>query len=92
LKREECCGYLIKTTERTIRHPGDASLIPEPEEIKDVDILLFDVAAVDSNPVPKGSPGLAETSGAKALIAYHYGTFDIPAGFQRGCDPDDSIY
>jgi L-ascorbate metabolism protein UlaG (beta-lactamase superfamily) len=90
-KREDCCGYLIKTPDGTIWHPGDTRLIPELEEVKNVDILFFDVAAVDSHLGPKGSARLAATSGAKALIAYHYGTFDVPKGSFGGCDPDDSL-
>ena len=90
-KREDCCGYLIKTPDGTIWHPGDTRLIPELEEIKNVDILFFDVAAVDSHLGPKGSARLAGTSGARAMIAYHYGTFDVPAGSFGGCDPDDSL-
>jgi L-ascorbate metabolism protein UlaG (beta-lactamase superfamily) len=90
-KREDCCGYLIKTPDGSIWHPGDTRLIPELEAIKNVDILFFDVAAVDSHLGPKGSARLAETSGARAMIAYHYGTFDLPPGSYGGCDPDDSL-
>jgi L-ascorbate metabolism protein UlaG (beta-lactamase superfamily) len=90
-KREDCCGYLVKTPDGTIWHPGDTRLIPELEKIKDVDILFFDVANVDSHLGPKGSARLAHTSGAKLLIAYHYGTFDLPPGSYGGCDPDDSL-
>jgi len=25
------------------------------------------------------------------MIAYHYGTFDLPPGSYGGCDPDDSL-
>jgi L-ascorbate metabolism protein UlaG (beta-lactamase superfamily) len=90
-KREDCCGYLIKTPDGSIWHPGDTRLIPELEEVKNVDILFFDVAAVDSHLGPKGSARLAQTSGAKVMIAYHYGTFDLPPGSYGGCDPDDSL-
>jgi len=90
-KREDCCGYLIITPDGTIWHPGDTRLIPELEEIEDVDILFFDVAAVDSHLGPEGSARLAVTSGAKAMVAYHYGTFDLPQGSYGGCDPDDSL-
>ncbi len=90
-KREDCCGYLIKTPDGTIWHPGDTRLITELEVIKNVDILFFDIAAVDSHLGPKGSARLAETSGARVLIAYHYGTFDLPAGSYGGCDPDDAL-
>jgi L-ascorbate metabolism protein UlaG (beta-lactamase superfamily) len=90
-KREDCCGYLIRTPDGSIWHPGDTRLIPELEEIKNVDILFFDVAAVDSHLGPQGSARLAQTSGAKVMIAYHYGTFDLPPGSYGGCDPDDSL-
>jgi L-ascorbate metabolism protein UlaG (beta-lactamase superfamily) len=90
-KREECCGYLIKTPDGNIWHPGDTRLIPELEEIRNVDVLFFDVAAVDSHLGPEGSARLAETSGAKKMIAYHYGTFDLPPGSYGGCDPDDAL-
>ncbi len=90
-KREDCCGYLVKTPDGSIWHPGDTRLIPELEKIKDVDILFFDVAAVDSHLGPEGSARIAVTSGAKAMIAYHYGTFDLPPGSYGGCDPDDSL-
>ena len=90
-KREDCCGYLIKTPDGTIWHPGDTRLIPELEEIKNVDILFFDVAAVDSHLGPEGSARLAKTCGARVMIAYHYGTFDLPPGSYGGCDPDDSL-
>jgi L-ascorbate metabolism protein UlaG (beta-lactamase superfamily) len=90
-KREDFCGYLIKTPDGTIWHPGDTRLIPELEEIKNVDILFFDIAAVDSHLGPKGSARLAETSGAGILIAYHYGTFDLPPDSYGGCDPDDAL-
>jgi L-ascorbate metabolism protein UlaG (beta-lactamase superfamily) len=90
-KREDCCGYLIKTPDGTIWHPGDTRLIPELEVIKEVDIFFFDIAAVDSHLGPKGSARLAETSGARLLIAYHYGTFDLPPGSYGGCDPDDAL-
>jgi len=49
------------------------------------------VAAVDSHLGPAGSARLAKTSGAKTMIAYHYGTFDLPPGSYGGCDPDDSL-
>jgi L-ascorbate metabolism protein UlaG (beta-lactamase superfamily) len=90
-KREDCCGYLIRTPDGTLWHPGDTRLIPELEEIKNVDMLFFDVAAVDSHLGPEGSARLAETSGARIMIAYHYGTFDLPPGSYGGCDPDDAL-
>ncbi len=89
--RDDCCGFLIKTPDGTIWHPGDTRLIPEILEIQGVDVLFFDVAAVEAHLGPAGSARLAETCGAKVLIAYHYGTFDLPPGSYGNCDPADSL-
>lgn len=89
-QRGDCCGYLIKTIDGTIWHPGDTRLIDELLEVGDVDVLFFDVAAVDAHLGPAGSARLAETSGARVMLAYHYGTFDLPPGTFGSCDPQDS--
>jgi L-ascorbate metabolism protein UlaG (beta-lactamase superfamily) len=90
-RRGECCGFLVKTPDGAIWHPGDTRLIDELLEIRGVDVLFFDVAAVEAHLGPQGSARLAETSGARALIAYHYGTFDLPLGSYGGCDPQDAL-
>jgi L-ascorbate metabolism protein UlaG (beta-lactamase superfamily) len=89
--RGDCCGYLIKTQDGTIWHPGDTRLIDPLLEIQEVDVLFFDVAAVDAHLGPEGSARLARSSGAEALVAYHYGTFDLPPGTFGSCNPEDSI-
>jgi L-ascorbate metabolism protein UlaG (beta-lactamase superfamily) len=89
--REDCCGYLIKTPDGTIWHPGDTRLIEPLLEVKDVDVIFFDVAAVDAHLGPEGSARLARSSGASAMIAYHYGTFDLPPGTFGSCNPEDSL-
>jgi L-ascorbate metabolism protein UlaG (beta-lactamase superfamily) len=90
-KREDCCGYLVKTPDGTIWHPGDTRLIPELLAVKGVDVLFFDVAAVDSHLGPQGSAQLAQSCGAKRMIAYHYGTFDLPPGSFGSFDPDGAL-
>jgi L-ascorbate metabolism protein UlaG (beta-lactamase superfamily) len=90
-QRGDCCGYLVQTPDGTIWHPGDTRLIEELLTVGDVDVLFFDVAAVDAHLGPEGSARLAETCGAKAMIAYHYGTFDLPPGTFGSCDPKDSL-
>jgi L-ascorbate metabolism protein UlaG (beta-lactamase superfamily) len=90
-QRGDCCGYLIKTPDGTSWHPGDTRLIDELLEVRGVDLLFFDVAAVDAHLGPAGSARLAETCGAKAMIAYHYGTFHLPPGTFGSCDPRDSL-
>ena len=37
------------------------------------------------------SAKLAESCSAKVMLAYHYGTFDLPPGSFGSCDPDDSL-
>jgi L-ascorbate metabolism protein UlaG (beta-lactamase superfamily) len=87
----DCCGYLIRTPDGSIWHPGDTRLIPALLEIKEVDLFFFDVADVDAHLGPQGSAQLAESCGAKVMLAYHYGTFDLPPGSYGSCDPDDSL-
>ena len=90
-KRGDCCGFLIKSPDGTIWHPGDTRLIDELLTVKNVDVLFFDVAAVESHLGPAGSARLAASCGAKVLIAYHYGTFDLPPGTFASCDPEDAL-
>jgi L-ascorbate metabolism protein UlaG (beta-lactamase superfamily) len=90
-KRGDCCGYLVRTPDGTIWHPGDTRLIAELLAVKGVDVLFFDVAAVDAHLGPAGSARLAESCGARVAIAYHYGTFDLPAGTFGGCTPEDCL-
>jgi L-ascorbate metabolism protein UlaG (beta-lactamase superfamily) len=89
--RGDCCGYLVQTPDGTIWHPGDTRWIDELLEVKNVDVLFFDVAAVESHLGPAGSARLGESCGAKVLVAYHYGTFDLPPGSFGNCDPDDAL-
>jgi L-ascorbate metabolism protein UlaG (beta-lactamase superfamily) len=90
-KRGDCCGYIVKTGDGAIWHPGDTRLIDELSEVKDIDVLFFDVAAVNAHLGPAGSAKLAESCGAKVMLAYHYGTYDLPPGTFGSCDPKDSL-
>ena len=58
---------------------------------------MFDVAlGIPAHLGPDGSAKLAETSGAKVMFAYHYGTMEAPqkgGGYERALesDPEDSL-
>jgi L-ascorbate metabolism protein UlaG (beta-lactamase superfamily) len=90
-QRGDCCGYLFKTPDGTIWHPGDTRLIDELFGIKGVDVLFFDVAAVEAHLGPAGSARLAASSGARLLLAYHYGTFDLPGEAYASGDPAEGL-
>ncbi len=90
-RREDCCGCLVKTPDGTVWHPGDTRLIDDLLKIKDVDVMFFDVAAVISHLGPEGSARLGKSCGAKVMIAYHYGTFDMEPGSYGNCDPQDAL-
>jgi L-ascorbate metabolism protein UlaG (beta-lactamase superfamily) len=78
-RRGDCCGFLIRTPDGSVWHPGDTRLIDELLEIRDVDVLMFDVACgAKTHLGPAGSARLGRTSGARILLAYHYGTFEAP--------------
>jgi len=80
-EREDCCGYLLKTPDGTIWHPGDTSLIDELLEVKGVDVFFFDIFAVETHLGSEGSARLAASCGAKVMVAYHYGTLVFPPEF-----------
>jgi L-ascorbate metabolism protein UlaG (beta-lactamase superfamily) len=88
-QREDCCGYLLKTPDGTIWHPGDTRLIDELFAVKGVDVFFFDIFAVESHLGSQGSALLAESCGAKVMIAYHYGTLKFPWGFPE-FTPEDA--
>ncbi|HEY3341140.1 MAG TPA: MBL fold metallo-hydrolase [Anaerolineae bacterium] len=90
-QRGDCCGYLVKTPDGVIWHPGDTRLIDELYAYKDVDVMFFDVAAVDSHLGPQGSARLAVSCGARTMIAYHYGTFVLPPGSFGSFDPEEAL-
>ncbi|HUW82809.1 MAG TPA: MBL fold metallo-hydrolase [Phycisphaerae bacterium] len=90
-KRADCCGFLVTTPDGVIWHPGDTRLIDELRKVTGVDVLFFDVARVKTHLGPTGSAQLARTCGATDLVAYHYGTYDVPPGGPFGCDPDDCL-
>jgi L-ascorbate metabolism protein UlaG (beta-lactamase superfamily) len=90
-RRGDCCGYIVRTPDGSIWHPGDTRLIDELLAIRDVDVLFFDIAAVRSHLGPEGSARLAASSGTKVMVAYHYGTFVLPPGSYGNCDPNDAL-
>ena len=80
-EREDCCGFLLRTPDGTIWHPGDTSLIDELLEVRGVDVFFFDIFAVETHLGSEGSARLAASCGAKVMIAYHYGTLVFPPEF-----------
>ena len=86
-QRGDCCGYLIKTPDGTIWHPGDTRLIDELYQVKGVDVFFFDIFAVESHLGSQGSAILAASCSAKVMVAYHYGTLSFrpasPPSFPR---------
>ncbi|HUV39566.1 MAG TPA: MBL fold metallo-hydrolase [Planctomycetota bacterium] len=96
-RRGDCVGYLVRTPDGSVWHPGDSRLIDELLAFTEVDVLLWDVSLdCPAHLCPPGSAELAKSSGAKALVAYHYGTMEAPAkggGYERALesDPDGSL-
>jgi len=96
-KRGDCVGYLIRTPDGSVWHPGDSRLIDELLAFRDVDVLLWDVTLdCPAHLCPPGSAALAKSAGAKTLLAYHYGTMEAPERgglYERSLesDPDASL-
>jgi L-ascorbate metabolism protein UlaG (beta-lactamase superfamily) len=86
-QRGDCVGYRVTTPHGTVWHPGDTRLIDDLYDVDDVDVLWFDIAEVGSHLGPQGSAALARATNARLLLAYHYGTYDLPPGTYASCDP-----
>jgi L-ascorbate metabolism protein UlaG (beta-lactamase superfamily) len=91
-RRGDCVGYLIRTPDGSIWHPGDSRLIDELLTFRDVDVLLWDVTLdCEAHLCPPGSAALARSSGARVLVAYHYGTMEAPekgGAWERSLESD----
>ena len=51
--------------------------------------MFFDLARARAHLGPEGSALLAKTCGAKLIVPYHYGTFDVPPGGPFGGEPNE---
>ncbi|NRA36522.1 MAG: MBL fold metallo-hydrolase [Planctomycetes bacterium] len=89
LGKDDCVGYRILSQDGCIWYPGDTRLIDPLLDIKNVDLLFYDVAEVDAHLGPAGSSALARSCGASRLFASHYGTYDLPADTYGGCSVED---
>jgi hypothetical protein len=85
-KRGDCCGYIIRSQAGAIWHPGDTRLIDELLSVKE-SMSYSSMYAVESHL----GPGVGAYKSVQKLIAYHYGTFDLPPGSFANCDPDEAI-
>jgi len=83
-------GYLMKTPDGTIWAPGDTEFIDDLLKVRGVDLLLFDVPGTGGHLGPEGSSRLAESCGAKLMVAEHYGTVDTTAEWLDR-DPLDAL-
>lgn len=86
-QRGDCCGYLLRSPDGSVWHPGDTRLIDELFRFKHVDVLLFDVADVDSHLGAEGSARIAATCEARVLVPYHYWSFGRSPGAFADFDP-----
>ena len=91
-KRGDCVGYIIRTPDGSIWHPGDTGLIPELLDFRNIDVLLWDASVdVPTHLGPDGTAAIAKTCDAKLLVPYHYGTYDLPDSVAHNGDPEDVL-
>lgn len=84
---DDCCGYLIKTPEGTIWHPGDTQLLDVHFTYDPVDYLFIDFSQDDYHFGPANTLKLIHHYSNAKLIPYHYGTFDEPLDPCSNADP-----
>lgn len=73
-RRGDCCGFMIQVAGVTIWHTGDTELLSEHLKHRDMDVLLLPVAPHTMR--SHDAARLANVTGAKHIIPFHYGTFD----------------
>jgi L-ascorbate metabolism protein UlaG (beta-lactamase superfamily) len=74
----DCCGYLVKTQDGSIWHPGDTRLMAEHLRMAGVEVLLLDVSRNQYHLGVEDGARLAEAVAAPHIIPHHYGSYDAP--------------
>lgn len=77
-KKEEYCGYWIKTPDGTIWLPGDSKLLEEHLNMPAPDMILFDFADNEWHITLEGAIKLANTYPKADLLCIHWGCVDAP--------------
>lgn len=88
---DDCCGYLIKTPEGTIWHPGDTQLLDTHFTYDSVDLMFIDFSKDDYHFGPENTLRLVNHYRNTALIPYHYGTFDLPEDPCSNANPNEYL-
>jgi L-ascorbate metabolism protein UlaG (beta-lactamase superfamily) len=75
---DDCLGFLVRTPDGTIWHPGDTTLLDEHLAQTGVDVLLLDISRDVYHLGPPNAARLANVLGARTIIPHHYGCYDDP--------------
>jgi L-ascorbate metabolism protein UlaG (beta-lactamase superfamily) len=75
---EDCCGYLVCTSDGAIWHTGDTRLMDQHLQTRGVDVLLLDVSRSEYHLGPEGAARLANALPAAHIIPHHYGSYSEP--------------
>jgi len=84
---EDCCGYLVCTSDGGIWHPGDTRLLDQHLRTRGVDVLLLDVSPNEYHLGVAGAARLANALPAAHIIPHHYGTYSEPDHLAYNGDP-----
>lgn len=84
---EDCCGFLMETTDGTIWLPGDTRFLPEHLEMGPVDVLLLDVSDDPYHLGHEKEIALANHYDKAMLIPCHYGCYDARDALPFNGDP-----
>ena len=84
---DDCTGFKLYTPDGVIWIPGDTLPLPEHLENGDVDVMFADFS---DDPFHYGSQKMIELCNhltQAELIAYHWGTLDLPDFLPQNADP-----
>ncbi len=84
---DDCTGYKLITPDGVIWIPGDSLLLEEHLRNRDVDLLFIDFSSDPFHFGTENAIRLANALPQAKLIAYHWGTLDMPDFPPQNADP-----
>lgn len=84
---DDCTGYKLYTPDGVIWIPGDSLPMAEHSDNDDVDLLFADFSDDPFHYGARNMADLANRLSAAKLVAYHWGTLDLPNFLPQNADP-----
>lgn len=84
---DDCTGYKLATPDGVVWAPGDSLLMDEHLQNRDVDLMFIDFSSDPFHFGTENAIRLANALPQAQMIAYHWGTLDMPDFPPQNADP-----